>query len=166
MKKLRILLFISFLIVPVLGSYTKGVQAKHTVYIEKEVSTVLETLTVYNPVKRQCDRTPLITASNARINVNKLKKKEVRWMALSRNLLKRWKGEFHYGDTVMITSGDPEIDGLWVIQDNLNKRFKNRGDLLFDHTVRKHGKWQNVRVSKFETQAIEFHDTELIAFNN
>ncbi len=154
------------LLAPVVGSYTKGVSEKRSVSIEKEVSVVLKTLTVYNPVKRQCDRTPLITASNARINVTKLRNKEIRWMALSRNLLKRWKGEFHYGDTVRLTSGDPEIDGLWIIQDNLNKRFTDRGDLLFDRSVRRHGKWKDVKVSKFETVVVEFPANELAIAQN
>ncbi|MEJ0057206.1 MAG: hypothetical protein WDN75_17055 [Bacteroidota bacterium] len=86
-----------------------------------EISYILETLTVYNPTTGQCDHTPLITASNARIDLEKLGKQELRWMALSRNLLKRWKGNFNYGDTVRVVAGDPQIDGLWIIQDNLNR---------------------------------------------
>ena len=123
---------------------------KTTLKGHKEVSVVLETLTVYNPTKRQCDRTPLITASNARIDKDKLYKQEIRWMALSRNLLKRWEGKFHYGDTVRVNSGDPEIDGIWVIQDNLNKRYKDAGDLLFDGRVRKLGKWKNVTITRMD----------------
>lgn len=69
-------------------------------------------------------------------------------MALSRDLLKRWKGDFHYGDTVLVKSGDSQIDGFWVIKDTMNKRYKNRGDLLFDKQVRRLGKWENVELSK------------------
>ena len=69
-------------------------------------------------------------------------------MALSRDLLTRWKGDFQYGDTVLVTAGDPQIDGFWVIKDTMNKRFKNKGDLLFDKQVRKLGKWKNVELSK------------------
>lgn len=69
-------------------------------------------------------------------------------MALSRDLLKRWKGDFHYGDTVLVTANDPAIDGLWVIKDTMNKRFKKRGDLLFDQSVRKSGKWTHVEISR------------------
>jgi hypothetical protein len=109
---------------------------------------VLETLTIYHPVEGQCDDSPLITASNARIDLDKLRQSEIRWMALSRNLLKKWKGEFNYGDTVMLKSGDPDIDGLWVINDNMNKRFKDRGDLLFHQDARKIGLWKNVKIAK------------------
>jgi len=107
----------------------------------------LDVLTVYNPVSRQCDRTPLVTASNQRINETKLRSGTIRWMALSRDLLKRWGGHIHFGDTISLNSGDPVIDGLWVVQDTMNRRFKNHGDLLFDAKVRSTGKWSNVVIT-------------------
>jgi hypothetical protein len=155
MKKFKIVVFlVSFMLMPIIGSYTKEIDHKTTLKGVREVSVVLETLTVYNPSKRQCDATPLITASNARINTQKLYNQEIRWMALSRNLLKRWEGKFHYGDTVRINAGDPAIDGIWVIQDNLNKRYKNAGDLLFDSRVRKLGKWKNVTITRMDEYTI------------
>lgn len=120
-------------------------------YIQTETRTVLEGLTVYNPTVRQCDRTPLVTASNARIDTRKLQNQQIRWMALSRDLLKRWNGKFHYGDTVLLTSGDPAIDGYWVIKDSMNKRYKNHGDLLFDSQVRVLGKWHNVEILRVQS---------------
>jgi hypothetical protein len=123
-------------------------RAGEKIYIRNNTGVILDALTVYHPTKRQCDKTPLITASNSKINVDDLKNQQVRWMAVSRDLLKRWKGEFQYGDTVLVTSGDPQIDGFWVIQDTMNKRYKKRGDLLFDSQVRKSGKWKNVEISR------------------
>ncbi len=156
MKRFKYLLLAVFMITPIVGSYTKETGPTTICYTEAyETSVTLETLTVYNPEKRQCDRTPLITASNARIDVARLKNKQLRWIALSRNLLKRWKGAFQYGDTVNITTGDPEIDGEWVIQDTLNKRYKNAGDLLFDSNVRKLGKWKNVKISRIDYVSVE-----------
>jgi hypothetical protein len=143
------LLLFACVMIPILGSSTRG--DNHyisTVYTRKDSSFTLETLTIYNPTRRQCDRTPLITASNRKIDLTKLSSQQLRWIALSRNLLKRWNGVFTYGDTVVVTSGDPSIDGLWVIHDTLNKRYENRGDLLFDENVRRLGKWKNVKISK------------------
>ena len=91
-------------------------------------SFMLDVLTVYNPVSRQCDATPLVTASNQRINQTKLRSGTIRWMALSRDLLKRWGGHIHFGDTIRLSSGDPAIDGLWVVHDTMNRRYRNHGD--------------------------------------
>jgi len=146
---LTALTLLGCVMVPIVGSSTRKENSYvSTVYIRKETSFTLETLTIYNPTRRQCDRTPLITASNKKIDLAKLSSQQLRWMALSRNLLKRWNGAFAYGDTVLVTSGDPAIDGLWVIHDTLNKRYENRGDLLFDKNVRTLGKWKNVKISK------------------
>ena len=110
-------------------------------------SFTLDVLTVYNPVISQCDTSPMVTASNQRISETKLRSGAIRWMALSRDLLKRWGGQIHYGDTIDLYSGDPAIDGIWVVHDTMNKRFRNRGDLLFDSRVRSMGRWANVMVT-------------------
>ena len=113
-----------------------------------EESYTLDTLTIYNPSRRQCDIDPFVTASNKKINKDKLRAGSVRWMALSRNMLKRWGGQLNYGDTIMLHTGDATIDGMWVIQDTMNKRFKNRGDLLFDPSLRSTGMWTNVTITR------------------
>jgi hypothetical protein len=110
-------------------------------------SFTLDVLTIYNPAANQCDASPLVTASNQRISETKLRSGAIRWMALSRDLLKRWGGHIQYGDTIDLFSGDPAIDGTWVVQDTMNKRFRNRGDLLFDSNVRSKGRWANVMVT-------------------
>jgi hypothetical protein len=119
-------------------------------------SFTLDTLTVYNPVLKQCDRDPLITASNKKINLDGLRSGEIRWMAVARNMLKRWGGQLNYGDTLYLQSGDTSIDGAWVIQDTMNKKFTNRGDLLFD-VSRKRGMWRNVKMVRLTTYAIAPH---------
>jgi hypothetical protein len=142
-----LILIATLAVLPNMGSFTKGIKQKK--HIRKiEAHAVLEALTVYNPTSGQCDGTPWITASNARIDPKKLSRQELRWMALSRDLMKRWNGTFNYGDTVLVTSGDKQIDGLWVIQDILNKKYKKRGDLLFDARVRHTGRWTNVTITR------------------
>lgn len=148
MKKVILSIVCGLLLMPLIATSTKVAHIDRKIYIKDDKKVVLEALTVYNPSKAQCDKTPFVTASNSRINSEDLRNQNIRWMALSRDLLKRWKGNFHYGDTVLVTSGDPEIDGLWIIQDTMNKRYKKRGDLLFDSHVRKAGKWKNVEISK------------------
>jgi hypothetical protein len=119
---------------------------------------ILETLTIYNPLRQQCDGDPLITASNKKINTVKLQQGAIRWMALSRDMLARWGGQFNYGDTVLLDAGDPAIDGEWIIQDTMNKRFKNRGDLLFHSRLRSTGMWANVKIVKRKIYTVASED--------
>jgi hypothetical protein len=144
----RFIILAGLIAMPLLATSARTEGIRYKIYIKEEKRYMLDALTVYHPEKRQCDRTPLITASNSKIDLTKLQNQDIRWMALSRDLLKRWKGDFHYGDTVLVTSGDSQIDGFWVIKDTMNKRYKNRGDLLFDKQVRRLGKWENVELSK------------------
>jgi len=147
MKKIFLLILLLVIYFPHNHVYSEI----HTYTVPKtEPSDVflLDTLTIYNPVVAQCDNDPLITASNAKIDTLKLRKQKIRWMALSRDMLKRWNGKLNYGDTVQLVSGDSAIDGMWIIQDTMNKRYKKRGDLLFDRSVRRRGIWFDVKLLK------------------
>lgn len=83
--------------------------------------------TMYNAVEDQCDSDPLVTAGNYKINPKKASKHK--WVALSRNLLKRWGGEFDYGDKVMIKRAGHK-NGLYTVVDTMNERFENYMDIL------------------------------------
>jgi hypothetical protein len=152
MKKIiiSIVVLLCILAKPYQATSTKIKNSRRLYLIETSERVVLNALTIYNPTARQCDRTPFITASNSKIDTMKLRTQQFRWMALSRDLLKRWKGKFHYGDTVMVNAGDITIDGLWIIKDTMNKRYKKHGDLLFDKNVRTSGKWRNVGISRIK----------------
>jgi len=128
-----------------------GATTKRAYEISLNELFTLDTLTVYNPLPAQCDSDPLITASNRRINIHQLQEGSIRWMALSRNMLKRWGGNLNFGDTVTLYAKDSAIDGIWVIQDTMHRRFKNRGDLLFHSVHRSSGRWTNVTLSKRKT---------------
>jgi hypothetical protein len=148
--KTQTLVLVMLMMMPIaIGLSSAAPQITATETVEPVVHYhVLETLTIYHPEEGQCDSTPLITANNSHIDLDKLRRNEIRWMALSRDLLKRWNGEFNYGDTVILEAGDSEIDGLWVINDSMNKRFNNRGDLLFHRDSRTTGIWRNVKMNK------------------
>lgn len=85
------------------------------------------TATMYNPVEGQCDQDPLITAGMYKIDPSRAS--HHRWIAVSRDLLKRWGGRFEYGDKVKIR-GAGHKDGIYTIVDTMNKRFTNRIDFL------------------------------------
>ncbi len=85
------------------------------------------TATVYNPVEGQTDDSPLATADGSKIDLKKLKKKRIKWIAVSRDLLK----DYEYGAKVKITcTSYPSINGTYEVHDTMNKRFSNRIDIL------------------------------------
>ena len=102
--------------------------------------------TKYNPVKEQCDSDPLITADGSKINLKKLNSRELHWLAVSRDLLQECG--YHYGDTVIVVSDDPQIDGKeFVIRDTMNPRWTKRIDIL-SPIGDSLGKWENLCMYK------------------
>jgi len=85
------------------------------------------TVTMYHPVKHQTDRTPNILADGTKITIHKAS--EYKYVAVSRNLLKRWGGWLDYGDFIILTGTDGK-DGVYQVKDTMNKRFVNRIDIL------------------------------------
>lgn len=90
--------------------------------IQVEVSA-----TMYNAVEGQCDDTPLQTACMYKINPYKAS--EHKWIAVSRDLLKKNGGHFEYGDKVVV-KGAGNKDGVYTVADTMNKRFKKKIDIL------------------------------------
>lgn len=156
MKKFVLKLFGSLVLIllPSYFSVLPGATSRQVETITYEEFFALDTLTIYNPSMAQCDGDPLITASNKRIDTKGLRNGSVRWMAVSRDLLERWGGALAYGDTVVLHSGDSSIDGIWVIQDTMHKRYTKRGDLLFDCKIRSAGLWTDVKITKETTYAL------------
>lgn len=114
--------------------------------IQKDDNWVIVTATVYNPTEDQCDSDPLITADNSYIDLDLLKEKKIKWIAVSRDLRK----DFKYGDEVMIECDhDPSINGIYKVRDTMNPRWKNRIDLL-RHEEEDLGMWEGVRMKKLE----------------
>lgn len=84
-------------------------------------------VTMYNAVPGQTDKTPYETASGAIIDPHNAT--EHRWIAISRDLQKRWGGPLTFGDIVYV-KGTGKYDGLYKVNDNMNPRYKNRIDIL------------------------------------
>lgn len=106
---------------------------------EEELISYVVKATVYNPTIEQCNGNPLVTASNSRIDLTKLKSGELRWLAVSRDLL----DVYSYGDTlnVYVKENHP-FNGRWVVQDTMNKRYTYSIDFLtYD---RKYGRWNAI----------------------
>ena len=86
------------------------------------------TVTMYQPVRYQTDSTPNILADGTRIRTQKAS--EYRFIAVSRNLLKRWGGPLDYGDFVILRNTQSHKDGLYQVRDTMNPRWVNRIDIL------------------------------------
>lgn len=86
------------------------------------------TATAYQPVIGQTDEEPFVTADNSTIKPRYTSK--TRWMALSRDLLARWGGDFQYGDQVMVSGISPQLDGVYTVHDTMNRRHHHCMDIL------------------------------------
>lgn len=87
----------------------------------------LQRATTYQPTFAQCDSNPFGTADGSIINPDSLQ----RWIALSRDLIKRWGGPFDYGDTIEFYSATkPHINGDWVLHDCMASKYKMSVDFL------------------------------------
>lgn len=85
--------------------------------------------TTYQPTESQCDSNPFTTADGSKINPSEYQ----RWVALSRDLLSRWGGQFDYGDTLEIYSMEHEnLNGSWVVRDCMAARYKMSIDFLLE----------------------------------
>lgn len=117
------------------------VEVEREVIVERESEIYVVTATVYHAVEGQCDDSPLVTASGAKISSAE-SAYEHRYLAVSRDLL----DVFPYG-TMVEVSGCGELDGEWVVEDTMNRRYKGYIDLLINPDM-KGGKWEGVRIKK------------------
>ena len=85
------------------------------------------TVTMYQPVRYQTDSTPNILADGTRIRTDQASK--YKFIAVSRNLLRRWGGWLDFGDFVLLRNTTNK-DGIYQVRDTMNKRFVNRIDIL------------------------------------
>ena len=101
-------------------------------------------VTMYQPVYPQTDDTPNITADGTRIRISKAS--QYKFVALSRNLLKRWGGPFDYGDFILL-KGAGNKDGVYQVRDTMNKRYVNRIDILESIDVKPY-KFESAQIIK------------------
>ena len=107
------------------------------------------TVTMYQPVRRQTDSTPNILADGTRIKTELAS--NYKFIAVSRNLLKRFGGWLDYGDFVLL-KGTTGKDGVYQVRDTMNKRWVNRIDIL-----------ENVGVKPYKFTEATLHKTDLVA---
>ncbi len=101
-------------------------------------------VTMYQPTRYQTDSTPNITADGTKIRINSAS--DYKFVALSRNLLKRWGGPFDYGDFILI-KGTGSKDGVYQVRDTMNPKWVNVVDILESKGVKQY-KYENCDIFK------------------
>jgi predicted SpoU family rRNA methylase len=107
---------------------------------------VVVDVTMYRPNVRETDSTPNITADGTHISISKAS--DYKYVALARNLLKRWGGPFDYGDFILIkgtTNGHK--DGVYNVRDTMNPKYVNYVDILESNNVKPY-KYTDVHLYK------------------
>ena len=97
-------------------------------------------VTCYQPVEAQCDTEPLITADGSKIDLHKLKKGNVKWCAISRDLL--WLFPKDKPKRVHI-----EGYGIYEVRDIMNKRFNHRVDILIHPSEKANISEENIKMT-------------------
>lgn len=105
-------------------------------YGSKSLFTTHVTITTYNAVMSQCDRSPLITADGTKIDHRKVKSGEQRIVAISRDLLYA----IPLGSVIYV-----EGHGYYEVRDTMNSRFKHRIDIL-QHYSKKNFKKDKIKI--------------------
>ena len=100
------------------------------------------TATVYNAVPAQCNKDVQHTASMFKLDLKNVLSHRI--IAMERTMMKEFG--LKYGDVVKI-EGTGKWDGVWQIQDTMNKRFagQHKIDILVPNDI-KYGKWDGIRV--------------------
>ena len=121
---------------------TNNAGVKVSMDIKKNLTAIDDTvtLTTYTAVAGETDSTPTITASGFKIDTNNPGKHRI--IAISRDLKKKWK----FGTKVKIKNAG-KYNGVYVVKDLMNKRYKNRVDILIGEDD-KQVSMNNVKITK------------------
>ena len=113
---------------------------------EYETEGISVTVTMYQPVARQTDSTPNILADGTKIRTQDAS--NYKFIAVSRNLLKRWGGWLDYGDFILLRGTDGK-DGVYQVRDTMNSRWVNRIDILESIDVKPY-KYDSAKITKHD----------------
>lgn len=111
-------------------------------------TTITVKASIYHPEPGQTDATPFITADGSRIS--KQNPKKHRWIAVSRDLHRKWGGSLSFGDSLWVTGISEELDGVYIVRDVMNRRMHKQIDLLVGKKDRIMGLWRNVQIAKLD----------------
>ena len=122
---------------------TEYIKVHDTVYIDTTYITSHASITVYQPIKAQCDSQPLITSDGSKIDLKELKNGNIKWCAISQDLL------------YLFPRDKPKriwIDGygIYEVRDVMNKRFNHKVDILIHPKNSYRVNKENVKIKIFK----------------
>ena len=115
-------LILSFILL-ILPVEIKLEESKMEEFIATTSPSEVVTVTTYTPSVGETDSTPLITASGFKINESNPRRHRI--VAVSRDLKRKYK----FGTKLRI-KGAGKYDGTYTVRDVMNKRHRNRIDIL------------------------------------
>lgn len=107
------------------------------------IAVACVTATIYHADPLQTNHDYLTTASLKTIEDPY---RPERWLAVSRDLE---ADGFTLGSKVLV-SGAGEMDGVWTVEDRMNRRWTSRIDFLVSKKITG-GKWNQVTIKKIDT---------------
>jgi len=110
-----------------------------TTFSPKYETPILVTVTVYNAVAEQCNEDPGHTASMFKLDLSNPYKHKI--IAISRDL----RAEYPFGSLVRVEG--TSYDGVYQVQDLMNKRYTKRVDILINLDM-PIGKWTEATITK------------------
>jgi 3D (Asp-Asp-Asp) domain-containing protein len=122
MKKLLLIPLVLMLTAMILSTCDEESKPKKEVKPKLKVTV---RVTTYTTDPKQTDDTPLITASGFKLHPRNPRKHRI--IAVSRDLKKKLK----FGQYVRL-DGAGKLDGVYIVQDVMNKRFRKRIDVLLN----------------------------------
>lgn len=108
-------------------------------YPTKTYITSHVTLTCYRPIKEECDDSPLVTSDGSTINLGHLKSGNIKWCAVSRDLLYLFPKDKPRKIWI-------EGYGIYEVKDVMSKRHKHSVDILIHPKDSMRIKLANVKV--------------------
>ena len=125
---------------------------------EYETEGMHVTVTMYHPVREQTDSTPNILADGTKIRTQEAS--NYKFIAVSRNLLKRWGGWLDYGDFILLKGTDGK-DGVYQVRDTMHPRWVNRIDILESIDVKPY-KFEKAKIVKTDLTLTEDYKAETL----
>jgi 3D (Asp-Asp-Asp) domain-containing protein len=114
----------------------------NSIKVSKPISYETVTLTTYSATEGETDSTPHLTASGFKIDKDNPKKHRI--IAVSRDLKRKWP----FGTKVRIKKAG-KYNGVYIVKDVMNKRYKNRIDILIGEDDRQ-TTMNNVKITKIK----------------